>query len=86
VWGTNFDLENIVWGTSGGILDDLVWGTATEGEDVTWGSSDEDAPLFDDPSSEPVNFDLTPLDDLFLQPVPPPVAPVPPPSGPGGGF
>jgi hypothetical protein len=39
---------------------------------VTWGSSGENAELFDDPSAEPVNYDLTPLDELFLPPAPPP--------------
>jgi hypothetical protein len=38
---------------------------------VTWGSSGEDAELFDDPSTEPVNYDATPLEDLFLPPPPP---------------
>lgn len=80
VWGTNLDNENIVWGTSGGILDDLIWGLASEGEDVTWGSSGEDAELFEDPSAEPVNYDQTPLEDLFLPPSPPPSPPAPPAS------
>ena len=53
--GNGLDLENIVWGTAAD-------------EDVTWGSSGEDSPLFDDPSQLPVNYDQTPLDDLFLPP------------------
>jgi serine protease AprX len=76
VWGTNLGFENIVWGTSG-ILNDIVWGTAVDGEDVTWGSNDEAAELFDDPALDPVNYDLTTFDELFL----PPPAPPPPPSG-----
>jgi subtilisin family serine protease len=76
VWGTNLDLENIVWGTAAD-LENIVWGTSAD-EDVTWGTSGENAELFDDPSAEPVNYDLTPLDDLFLSPSPPPS---PPPSG-----
>ena len=85
VWGTNFDLENIVWGTAAN-GENIVWGTAANGEnivwgtsageDVTWGSSGEDAELFDDPSADPVNYDATPLEDLFL---PPPPLPSPPP-------
>jgi serine protease AprX len=73
VWGTNFDLENIVWGTADD-LENIVWGTSAD-EDVTWGSSGEDADLFDDPSAEPVNYDTTPLEDLFLPPPPPPTPP-----------
>jgi serine protease AprX len=92
VWGTNLDGENIVWGTSGGILNDIVWGLAAGGADVTWGSSGEDSDLFDDPSALPVNFDLTPLEDLFLPPAPPPSPPPPSSSllggllGTGGGL
>ena len=73
VWGTNFDLENIVWGTATD-LEDIVWGTSAD-EDVTWGSNGEDAVLFDDPAGEPVNYDATPLEDLFLPPPPPPSPP-----------
>jgi len=73
VWGTNFDLENIVWGTAAD-LENIVWGTSAD-QDVTWGSSAEDAELFDDPSAEPVNYDATPLEDLFLPPPPPPSPP-----------
>ena len=73
VWGTNLDLENIVWGTSAD-LENIVWGTSAD-EDVTWGSSGEDAELFDDPLAEPVNYDATPLEDLFLPPPPPPTPP-----------
>jgi serine protease AprX len=69
VWGTNMDLENIVWGTATD-LENIVWGTSAD-EDVTWGSSGEDCELFDDPSALPVNYDLTPLEDLFLPPPPP---------------
>jgi hypothetical protein len=47
---------------------------------VTWGSSGEDAELFDDPAAVPVNYDATPLEDLFLMPEPPP-SPPPPASG-----
>jgi hypothetical protein len=32
--------------------------------------------LFDDPDGEPVNYDATPLEDLFLPPPPPPSPPV----------
>jgi serine protease AprX len=81
VWGTNFDLENIVWGTATD-LENIVWGTSAEGEDTTWGSSGEDAELFDDPSGVPVNYDQTPLEDLFLPP--PPLPPGSPASGAAG--
>ncbi len=81
VWGTNMDLENIVWGTATD-LENIVWGTSAD-EDVTWGSSAEEAELFDDPSAEPVNYDQTPLEDLFLPPPPPPTPP-PPASGDSG--
>ncbi len=73
VWGTNLDLENIVWGTAAD-LENIVWGTTAD-EDVTWGSSGEEAELFDDPLAEPVNYDTTPLEDLFLPPPPPPTSP-----------
>ena len=78
VWGTTLDLENIVWGTASD-GENIVWGTSAD-EDVTWGSSGEDSPLFDDPSQLPVNYDTTPLDDLFLPPPPPPTPPAPAPS------
>ena len=78
VWGTNFDLENIVWGTAMD-LENIVWGTSF-GEDVTWGSNGEDSELFEDPNGEPVNYDATPLEDLFLPPPPP----SPPPALPAG--
>jgi hypothetical protein len=68
VWGTNMDLENIVWGTAAD-LENIVWGTSAD-EDVTWGSNDEDCELFDDPTAPPVSYDATPLEDLFLPPVP----------------
>jgi serine protease AprX len=73
VWGTSLDDENIVWGTSG-VLDEIVWGSATDGEDVTWGSSGADSELFDDPNSDPSNYDEIPLEDLFP---PAPTLPVP---------
>jgi serine protease AprX len=79
VWGTSMDLENIVWGTAAD-LENIVWGTSTD-EDVTWGSSGEDSELFDDPSALPVNYDATPLEDLFLPPVPT----TPPSTGSTGG-
>jgi serine protease AprX len=74
VWGTNFGLENIVWGTAANDLENIVWGTTADA-DVTWGSNGEDAVLFDDPDGEPVNYDATPLEDLFLPPPPPPSPP-----------
>jgi serine protease AprX len=73
VWGTNMDLENIVWGTAAD-LENIVWGTSAD-EDVTWGSNGEDAELFDDPTAQPVNYDATPLEDLFLPPPPPSPSP-----------
>ena len=77
VWGTNMDLGNIVWGTADS--ENIVWGTSAD-EDVTWGSSGEDAEIFDNPSAEPVNYDATPLEDLFML-SPPPPSPPPPASG-----
>ena len=85
VWGTNLGFENIVWGTSG-IVNDIVWGTAGDGEDVTWGSNDEDAHLFDDPALDPVNYDLTTIDQLFMPPPPPPSPPPPTSGGSVGGI
>jgi serine protease AprX len=85
VWGTNLGFENIVWGTSG-IVNDIVWGTAGDGEDVTWGSNDEDAHLFDDPALDPVNYDLTTIDELFMPPPPPPSPPPPTSGGSVGGI
>jgi hypothetical protein len=79
VWGTNMDLENIVWGTAAD-LENIVWGTAVD-EDVTWGSNGEDCELFDDPLADPINYDATPLEDLFLPPVPT----TPPSTGSTGG-
>jgi serine protease AprX len=79
VWGTSMDLENIVWGTSAD-LENIVWGTSAD-EDVTWGSSAEESPLFDDPLADPINYDATPLEDLFLPPVPT----TPPSTGSTGG-
>jgi serine protease AprX len=64
VWGTNGEADNIVWGTSGEV-DNIVWGTAAEYENLTWGNSGEDPVLFDDPESEPQNFDATGWDDIF---------------------
>ncbi len=80
------NLENIVWGTAAD-LENIVWGTSAD-EDVTWGSSGDDGPLFDDPSSLPVNYDATTLDELFLPPVPtsPPSATSTPTGNTGGGF
>jgi serine protease AprX len=78
VWGTNFDLENIVWGTAAD-LENIVWGTSAD-EDVTWGSNGEDSDLFEDPNGEPVNYDATPLEDLFMPPLPPAKFPAGPPA------
>lgn len=64
VWGTAEAAENIVWGTSG-LFENIVWGTSSESDNVTWGNSGEDTPLFDDPESEPVNFDATSFESLF---------------------
>ena len=83
VWGTNFDLDNIVWGTAMD-LENIVWGTSAD-EDVTWGSSGEDLDLFEDPNGEPVNYDATPLEDLFLPPPPPSPSPAPPAGQPATG-
>jgi hypothetical protein len=73
VWGTALAGDNLVWGTSGAV-DNLVWGTSAESDNATWGNSGEDAPLFDDPLSEPVNFDQTVFENLFT--APPVTAPV----------
>lgn len=57
VWGTSDDDDNIVWGTSGDEQGNIVWGTAyDEGDNIVWGTSDEQAPLFEDPSAQPVVF------------------------------
>ena len=68
VWGTARAGDNLVWGTSGEV-DNLVWGTSSEYDNMTWGNSGEDAPLFDDPISEPVNFDQTVFESLFSAPL-----------------
>ncbi len=73
VWGTALAGDNLVWDTSGDI-DSLVWGTSAEGDNMTWGNSGEDAPLFDDPIAEPINFDRTVFESLFS--TPPVTAPV----------
>jgi subtilisin family serine protease len=85
VWGTSFSADNLVWGTAdqfgadnlvwgtNGETDNLVWGTSAEYDNMTWGNSGEDAPLFDDPIAEPVNFDQTVFESLFT--VPPVTAP-----------
>jgi hypothetical protein len=36
---------------------------------MTWGTSGEDAPMFDDPIAEPVNFDQSTFDSLFGVPL-----------------
>ncbi len=64
VWGTADDADNIVWGTSGEI-DNIVWGTSSESDNMTWGNSGEDTPLFDDPDTEPANFDQTVWENIF---------------------
>jgi hypothetical protein len=53
-----------VWGTSGDV-DNIVWGTSSEPDNMTWGNSGEDTPLFDNPDSEPANFDATVWEDIF---------------------
>ena len=66
------EADNIVWGTSG-VTDNIVWSTA----------SDEDSPLFDDPTVPSV-FDGTNFDSLFGDTggTPPPVGlPSDPPLG-----
>jgi len=68
VWGTALAGDNLVWGTNGE-TDNLVWGTSAEGDNMTWGNSGEDAPLFDDPISEPVSFDQTVFESLFSVPL-----------------
>ena len=64
VWGTADDADNIVWGTNGEI-DNIVWGTSSESDNMTWGNSGEDTPLFDDPDTEPANFDQTVWENIF---------------------
>ena len=67
-WGAATDAEgdNIVWGTLfGRDVDNIVWGTASEEDNLTWGNSGEDAPLFDDPNGEPVNYDHTIWENIF---------------------
>jgi subtilisin family serine protease len=68
VWGTAAVGDNLVWGTSGDV-DNLVWGTSSDGDNMTWGTSGEDAPMFDDPIAEPVNFDQGAFDSLFGEPL-----------------
>ena len=68
VWGTAAVGDNLVWGTSGDV-DNLVWGTSSDGDNMTWGTSGEDAPMFDDPIEEPVNFDQSVFDSLFGEPL-----------------
>jgi serine protease AprX len=68
VWGTAREGDNLVWGTSGNV-DNLVWGTSAEHDNMTWGNSGEDAPLFDDPIAEPINFDQTVFESLFSAPL-----------------
>jgi serine protease AprX len=78
VWGTMAETDNVVWGTNGE-TDNVVWGTSSDDEDLTWGNSGDDAPMFDDPDTEPVAFDASVWEDLFgpstLDPLPVP-APV----------
>ncbi|MEO8522919.1 MAG: hypothetical protein ABI603_16250, partial [Acidobacteriota bacterium] len=64
VWGTLVTATNIVWGTA---LPDfnIVWGTSGDVAGVTWATSGEDTSLFDNPASDPINFDATPFDSLF---------------------
>ena len=57
--------DNLVWGTMFGD-DNIVWGTSAEND---LGNSGEDAPLFDDPITEPVNFDQTVFESLFSTPL-----------------
>jgi serine protease AprX len=62
VWGTADLGDNIVWGTRGDV-DNIVWGTSAGG---TWSTSGSDWTLFDDPLAEPVNYDQTVWDNLFV--------------------
>jgi serine protease AprX len=62
VWGTADLGDNIVWGTRGDI-DNIVWGTSAGG---TWSTSGSDRTLFDDPFADPVNYDQTVWDNLFV--------------------
>jgi hypothetical protein len=62
VWGTADLGDNIVWGTRGDV-DNIVWGTSAGG---TWSTSGSDWTLFDDPLAEPVNYDQTAWDNLFV--------------------
>ena len=48
-------------------------------DNIVWGTSDEQAPLFDDPNADPVIFEDIDWETLFEP------APVPP-INPGGGF
>jgi hypothetical protein len=62
VWGTADLGDNIVWGTRGDV-DNIVWGTSAGG---TWSTSGSDWTLFDDPFAEPVDYDQTVWDNLFV--------------------
>ena len=69
VWGTALEADNIVWGTACGGADcaDIVWGASlgSEFDNIVWSTaSDEDSPLFDDPTVPSV-FDGTNFDSLF---------------------
>jgi serine protease AprX len=72
VWGTSLTALNVVWGTSGD-MDSRVWSTSADEDNVTWGTSGSDDPLFDDPTTPPVNYDESVYDNLFgpgtLEPV-----------------
>jgi serine protease AprX len=77
VWGTMSEADNVVWGTSGDV-DSVVWGSAADDEqdNLTWGNSGDDAPMFDDPDSEPATFDASVWEDLFGPDTLEPLAPV----------
>ena len=66
VWGTNMDLENIVWGTSRRSREHRLGHVGGRGRDL--GQQRRGLDLFDDPSAPPVNYDETPLDELFFPP------------------
>lgn len=76
VWGSKVTASNIVWGTAlntslnivwGTALPDfnIVWGTSGDVAGVMWATSGDDTSLFDNPASDPINYDATPFDSLF---------------------
>jgi len=78
VWGASIVEDNIVWGTASS-EDNIVWGTSGDVSDVVWATSGEETAIFEDPSAEPVTYDVSVFDDLFgpalLDPVEPVVGP-----------